>query len=1031
MSFHTEKINPSLYEDYLFCKRTIQASALSPNALSPPLLEKLKILQTLIENPDIFLDIPHEYKHLKNLDRTSSARLYIDTVTCLFPRKGCQVKSYVRKGLLSLKSGALRNWKERLMVVNVQLSTLSIYNDDLLEREYEIGHLSLEWIGFRKGKHCFQIQNIKSRNPLSETLIGHQQFNTAREWFELIFELRSIVDKSPGLKQDIMKRDSKEEDKPLSDNEAEHKEDKDDYNIPKSPEYGLFKRTDTVEIESQEEISTNARTEEVKELIIPQIFHESLKSFDLEMLLEEEDFNLLSEKESMRVLQHVSKPTVFKVFCQINYPLSSICDDIYEVKSAKLWNKAIEDLKVLNIIEEQSYVIRETHKPLGRLHWPRDFCYLQSFVRYPNSLLTLRKSIIYAKEDRKYVRGNIKNYLQMYLQHPRTSEFTLSVLLIDIDNMGTFLSAGQNLKLSLKYLKQFKNLNAYFAHKSFLHSIANHISLYKIPIDPKARSPMVSKQPSVKMGVSQTNEKTPPLLFQSLDAGTGSGSEPLTPTLQPAMDEKENKDQKGGLIIQNNIGEISFANHKKELNVIYEKSEESKSYDPSIDKVLEKDMDESSVKDSVSQYYEFTPKKRRFPPVKRNDYVKLLEIVESNEHSIRAITKLYILHPVKTKEKFQSIYPEHYVFNKDWVKLKDGGLSYHNKKNLDNQKKVAGYLLRKIGKNLLSGKSIMSISMPIEIFDTMSFLERIAYSFTHMPLFLEKAAKTTDMIQQMNYICAAFMTTMHMTLDQIKPFNPILGETFQGWIKGCPIYLEQISHHPPISAFQLYGNGYILQGNFEVVAELHANSLTGKELGVFEVVLKNQNRRFYFSSPTCDISGGFAFGTRYVNYEGRSVIFNKEQCLIMELLFNPDKKGFIENLFVKSATPCDFFNGATYKVTEDCMKRLLNCKPINKFHTYGINKKTEILQEINKVRGVWHEYLMIDDKKYWDLKEHVAYELEYETDPLPSDSSYREDANVWKSGNVETGQIAKEKLEDIQRADRKWRAKLGPKKLGH
>ena len=29
------------------------------------------------------------------------------------------------------------------------------------------------------------------------------------------------------------------------------------------------------------------------------------------------------------------------------------------------------------------------------------------------------------------------------------------------------------------------------------------------------------------------------------------------------------------------------------------------------------------------------------------------------------------------------------------------------------------------------------------------------------------------------------------------------------------------------------------------------------------------------------------------------------------------------------------------------------------------------------------------------------------------------------------GQIAKEKLEDIQRADRKWSAKLGPKKLGH
>ena len=68
---------------------------------------------------------------------TCSARepwLYIDTMICLFPRKGRQVKIYVRKWLLSLKSGPLRNWKEKLMVVNVQLCTLSIYNDDLLEQ---------------------------------------------------------------------------------------------------------------------------------------------------------------------------------------------------------------------------------------------------------------------------------------------------------------------------------------------------------------------------------------------------------------------------------------------------------------------------------------------------------------------------------------------------------------------------------------------------------------------------------------------------------------------------------------------------------------------------------------------------------------------------------------------------------------------------------------------------------------------------------------------------------------------------------
>ena len=39
-----------------------------------------------------------------------------------------------------------------------------------------------------------------------------------------------------------------------------------------------------------------------------------------------------------------------------------------------------------------------------------------------------------------------------------------------------------------------------------------------------------------------------------------------------------------------------------------------------------------------------------------------------------------------------------------------------------------------------------------------------------------------------------------------KPFNPVLGETWQGCLSdGSKVFLEQISHHPPISAFQLDG----------------------------------------------------------------------------------------------------------------------------------------------------------------------------------------------------------------------------------
>ena len=41
-----------------------------------------------------------------------------------------------------------------------------------------------------------------------------------------------------------------------------------------------------------------------------------------------------------------------------------------------------------------------------------------------------------------------------------------------------------------------------------------------------------------------------------------------------------------------------------------------------------------------------------------------------------------------------------------------------------------------------------------------------------------------------------------------KPFNPILGETWEATLDdGATVFLEQISHHPPVSAFQMIGPG--------------------------------------------------------------------------------------------------------------------------------------------------------------------------------------------------------------------------------
>lgn len=66
-----------------------------------------------------------------------------------------------------------------------------------------------------------------------------------------------------------------------------------------------------------------------------------------------------------------------------------------------------------------------------------------------------------------------------------------------------------------------------------------------------------------------------------------------------------------------------------------------------------------------------------------------------------------------------------------------------------------------------------------------------------------------------------------LALSTKKPFNPILGETFQGMIDGCPLFVEQISHHPPITSIYFVGRGYKIYGTMKVEAHLGINKVRG------------------------------------------------------------------------------------------------------------------------------------------------------------------------------------------------------------
>ena len=76
-------------------------------------------------------------------------------------------------------------------------------------------------------------------------------------------------------------------------------------------------------------------------------------------------------------------------------------------------------------------------------------------------------------------------------------------------------------------------------------------------------------------------------------------------------------------------------------------------------------------------------------------------------------------------------------------------------------------------------------------------------------------------------------TNSYIQMD--KPFNPILGETYQCLIDNSLVYGEQTSHHPPISSIFMKGRGYTAYGSFEAKVSLGLNSAKGSNEGITHV----------------------------------------------------------------------------------------------------------------------------------------------------------------------------------------------------
>jgi hypothetical protein len=100
------------------------------------------------------------------------------------------------------------------------------------------------------------------------------------------------------------------------------------------------------------------------------------------------------------------------------------------------------------------------------------------------------------------------------------------------------------------------------------------------------------------------------------------------------------------------------------------------------------------------------------------------------------------------------------------------------------------------------GKDMTKMTLPVSFNEPTSLLQRVAEDLEYTDL-LDIAAGRSDSMERLVYVATYAASEYASTIGRVaKPFNPLLGETFE-YVrpdKGYRFFVEQVSHHPPIGA---------------------------------------------------------------------------------------------------------------------------------------------------------------------------------------------------------------------------------------
>ncbi|XP_044493941.1 oxysterol-binding protein-related protein 1D-like [Mangifera indica] len=315
------------------------------------------------------------------------------------------------------------------------------------------------------------------------------------------------------------------------------------------------------------------------------------------------------------------------------------------------------------------------------------------------------------------------------------------------------------------------------------------------------------------------------------------------------------------------------------------------------------------------------------------------------------------------------------------------------------------------------GKDLSGVCLPVYFNEPLSSLQKcfedLEYSYL-VDLALEWGKQGNDLMRILNI--AAFAVSGYASTEgrQCKPFNPLLGETYEADYpdKGLRFFSEKVSHHPMIVACHCEGRGWKFWADSNLKGKFWGRSIQLDPVGVLTLQFED-SETFQWSKVTTSIYN-IILGKIYCDHYGTMRISGsgkyscklkfKEQSIIDR---NPHQvQGFVQDNRTgeKVAMLVGKWDEAMYYVLGD---------PTMKPRGYDPMTEAVLLWErgksVTKTRYNFSPFAVSLNELTPGLLDKLP----------PTDSRLRPDQRHLENGEYELANAEKLRLEQLQRQARK------------